>query len=885
MPRSKHGSLSSIAADPAKLEEHDLSIDYKVKDCVLCGGCSLDINPLFLKDPSSSSGQLVDIIVYQQHPDFRTWKLLDPWAAGTRAVPTGQAHRVCLNAFHDGAYADHYGSAAKFLEAAQKDPTLNSDFLSSRNKLLELKRENPTLRLRNKDMLKPARFIEASKGSATRMKRKRKFVKLEKFEQKYGKGKVKKHQIVSKPWKGKIMRGIIIEETSDEWDIESEECAEVTQRTVSQVDALGLLSKAAQSSSASSIYDSAVKQMHDQLGSSAADAAVIKMKPALTLPAKNFTAESDAEVESNEEPTEMHRDEDQCSQPLLSQESTSSMGDICLGTMLFDQNEQEKVEPTKSRARGGGKQKDAKKGIPIRTKAQQARSKPKPAKETSTTSPMPSTFRSSPPTARTASGNTDDASNKKRGGRGRKSEVSVCQEDDDLIDEFNGKLQHLLASVAEMPSETNKLKEFANQQLSELGTIAASLQDKSRAVKRRKTSASGSEYNQQFHSKIAQILNTVHPLRTVYQELKAPAPNAKTLDANIKLVEGNCSYMLPASVHIIRCKALIMDKLRFNKFNEIADMMTEAGLQNSPGMANLVVADSDFMKGLILTVQQMIVKLVMKLPVAGLQFDDQYLKIMNSIVVAIMAKDHLCVLPVHIMKQFLDLSNMLNCLASEVHPRECLRVLDCIEGGKADAETIDHESQSGKSETSHVPSSHSCEQLAESCEGSSEDLIILRIFASCPQGLSFLHLVRAVCRKRLASKSLLVKMHDIKEVFHALQKEGFTQPDSMTKFQEQVAKYVSAKSSLQKVPENAALLKTLDRACEQVLGSAVTWHCNHVLVPHLESATQSIKDNRNLEPLPDFTIDTILSNLQNKEHPISKLTRCSSIIQFLHAAV
>lgn len=58
-------------------------------------------------------------------------------------------------------------------------------------------------------------------GSASRLKKKRKFVSLDKCEKR---GITpKKNQIVARSWKGKSVKGVMLEETSGEWEAESEE--------------------------------------------------------------------------------------------------------------------------------------------------------------------------------------------------------------------------------------------------------------------------------------------------------------------------------------------------------------------------------------------------------------------------------------------------------------------------------------------------------------------------------------------------------------------------------------------------------------------------------------------------------------------------------------
>jgi hypothetical protein len=112
MPKTKrNGSCMPVAfqreASSEDIEKHGLSLEYKPRPCKLCGGCSLDINPMFLNKDGSFIGR--DLI--EAHPDYRTWGTLDPWGGGTKYRPSGFAHRLCLNAFHDGGYADAFGSS------------------------------------------------------------------------------------------------------------------------------------------------------------------------------------------------------------------------------------------------------------------------------------------------------------------------------------------------------------------------------------------------------------------------------------------------------------------------------------------------------------------------------------------------------------------------------------------------------------------------------------------------------------------------------------------------------------------------------------------------------------------------------------------------------
>jgi hypothetical protein len=175
------------------LLKHELPTDYSVRPCNFCGGNSLDETPF----PAA-------------HPDRGHWGGLEPWANGTKTKPAGNAQRLYLNIWHDGGFAAKYKNHEQYTAACRSDATLNSDFMHSRKKLIAIKLANPGLRMRNKEALVPARFLKVTRGSASRMKRKKKFIKLEKWEKQHQK-KAAKSAICVKKWHGKNVRGIMVE--------------------------------------------------------------------------------------------------------------------------------------------------------------------------------------------------------------------------------------------------------------------------------------------------------------------------------------------------------------------------------------------------------------------------------------------------------------------------------------------------------------------------------------------------------------------------------------------------------------------------------------------------------------------------------------------------
>ena len=136
-----------VTVSPEILAKWDLPEDYCRKWCQFCGGDSLDPSPY----PCS-------------HPDHEGWGGLEPWGGGTKNKPSGLAHRLCLNIWHDGGFCAKYKNQEAYHKACQQDPTLNAEFMSSKRKLIAMKIANPSLRIRNKESLMPQRFLRVTRG-------------------------------------------------------------------------------------------------------------------------------------------------------------------------------------------------------------------------------------------------------------------------------------------------------------------------------------------------------------------------------------------------------------------------------------------------------------------------------------------------------------------------------------------------------------------------------------------------------------------------------------------------------------------------------------------------------------------------------------------------
>lgn len=384
------------------------------------------------------------------------------------------------------------------------------------------------------------------------MKCKKRFLKVDKYEKKY-QTKAPKDKITTKKWHGKTVKGIIVEETEDEWELESEEYDQVDNQAVSEVDRLGLQGGSEEKSAlASSSYNHAAAVIHGD------DANVVRRPSALSYVDSD---DGDAEAADPEDAGEENKQSDEESEaaPMSSQESMQNIG-------LFGELTAGITTPNpKTKAKAKSKQavktpaKPAK-GSSAKTKVA-GRSSNKKASKKSTSPPRPSRPSDAGPASAT---------------KRRRTPAEMEEQDAAFVAEISDALQKVEDSVRNMPTAETELKTYCKDLLNPLGDVITAITAKTKSAKRRKQGDdSGAE---QFEAS----LPFVTALKRVLSELASTNPNASELDSNMQEIEDGFALRFPVVAHLKRWKANILDHLRFNKYEEISMMLCPSSLEDLP---------------------------------------------------------------------------------------------------------------------------------------------------------------------------------------------------------------------------------------------------------------------------------------------------------------
>ena len=381
------------------------------------------------------------------------------------------------------------------------------------------------------------------------MKSKKKFLKVDKYEQKYQK-KAPKDKITTKKWHGKTVKGIIVEETEDEWELESEEYDRVDNQAVSEVDRLGLQGGSeAKSALASSLYNHAAAVIHGD------DAKVVRCPSAFR---SVDSEDDDAEAADPEDAGEENKQSDEESEPapMSSQESMQNIGlfgELTAG--ITTPNPKPKAKPkSKQAVKTPGKSASAKTKNACRNKKASNKS-------------------TSPPRLRRPSDAAPGSAAK-----GRRSTSEMEEQDAAFAAEISDALQKVEDSVRKMPTAETELKAYCKDLLSPLGDVITAITAKTKSSKRRKKGDDSGGGGEQFMTS----LPFVTALKRVLSELASTNPNASELDSNMQEVEDGFALRFPVVAHLKRWKANILDHLRFNKYEEISTMLCPSSLEDLP---------------------------------------------------------------------------------------------------------------------------------------------------------------------------------------------------------------------------------------------------------------------------------------------------------------
>lgn len=109
---------------------------YSAKRCWICGAWSTDRAP------------------YTQAPEEHAiWMGYMPWDQGSAHGPRGLIDRLCKTVWCSGDWMARFNSLPQLKAASRSDPTVLHPFIEQRNVLIGMKVSNPSLRLRDRQVL------------------------------------------------------------------------------------------------------------------------------------------------------------------------------------------------------------------------------------------------------------------------------------------------------------------------------------------------------------------------------------------------------------------------------------------------------------------------------------------------------------------------------------------------------------------------------------------------------------------------------------------------------------------------------------------------------------------------------------------------------------
>ena len=159
-----------------------------------------------------------------------------------------------------------------------------------------------------------------------------------------------------------------------------------------------------------------------------------------------------------------------------------------------------------------------------------------------------------------------------------RSEGSFEERDEAFMQDIANKLKKIEDTVRSMPESESELAAFCKRQCAPLAEIIATISIKSKSSKRRKVTDGDNVTTSA--DKFDETLKFASSLKRVLQELSTNNPDANELDTNMTDVEANSTLMFPVCAQLKRWKALVLEKLRFNKFEEISMMLCASSLED-----------------------------------------------------------------------------------------------------------------------------------------------------------------------------------------------------------------------------------------------------------------------------------------------------------------
>ena len=266
--------------------------------------------------------------------------------------------------------------------------------------------------------------------------------------------------------------------------------------------------------------------------------------------------------------------------------------------------------------------------------------------------------------------------------------------------------------------------------------------------------------------------------------------------------------------------------------------------------------DTTFVAGLGLVVEQLIQKIVMKVPFRNASLDDTHVKSLADLVSCITQKDEQLLLDPQVVSQLFDLQLALSCNEEQVLPSDCLNVLEKME----------------KAATLPAPVEGTVAAILEDCSASCSNpaKTILQAIASCPSGKAIIESIRTSCRLRNQASALLVKIGSLKADFEIL--DGSTEfgESSVSTLKSLTTRLVAMKERLAKHPGNEKMFLALTVTCNRCVNRAAVWYQESVLVPHIQASSISLEKHAALSPLVEGDIEAIFACLRQEDHPLNQ---------------
>ena len=266
--------------------------------------------------------------------------------------------------------------------------------------------------------------------------------------------------------------------------------------------------------------------------------------------------------------------------------------------------------------------------------------------------------------------------------------------------------------------------------------------------------------------------------------------------------------------------------------------------------------DTTFVAGLGLVVEQLILKIVMKVPIRHVSLDNTHVKSLADLVSCITQKDEQLLLDPQVVSQLADLQLALSCNEEEVLPSECLKVLDKMEKAAALPAPVE----------GTVAAEDTCSTPDGSC--SNPAMTILQAIASCPSGKAIIESIRLSCRLRNQASAMLGKIGSLKADFEIL--DGSTEfgESSVGTLKSLTTRLVAMKGGLAKHPGNEKMFLALTATCTRCVNRAAVWYQESVLVPHIQASSISLEKHAALSPLVEGDIEAIFACLRQEDHPL-----------------